>query len=154
MTWQGLLAARRVQPHKTSLQEINDLRAVVARDLADAAIAETPADRRFAVATNAALQLARVVLACRGYKTAGSQHHRTAFDALEAAMAPSAATDAATFGQCRRKRSIIDYDTAFVASESEAASLLQQAAEFGEVVEDWIRHKHARVADTGTTRGM
>ncbi len=39
MSWQTLLASQRVKTHATSLREINDLRAVIERDLADAAIA-------------------------------------------------------------------------------------------------------------------
>jgi hypothetical protein len=38
MTWQQLLAERKVQRHTTSRQELDDLRAVVERDLADAGL--------------------------------------------------------------------------------------------------------------------
>jgi hypothetical protein len=58
MSWQKLLAANRVKPHKTSRQELDGLRAVVQRDLKDAAIEGLSEDRRFATAYNAVLQLA------------------------------------------------------------------------------------------------
>jgi hypothetical protein len=38
MSWQQLLATRRVQPHTPQAQELRGLRAVVARDLKDAAL--------------------------------------------------------------------------------------------------------------------
>ena len=64
MSWQQLLASNRVQPHTTNTQELQGLRAVVARDLKDAALSELSIDRRFTIAYNAVLQLATMVIAC------------------------------------------------------------------------------------------
>ena len=50
MSWQQLLASRRVQPHTTHAQELQGLRTVVTRDLKDAALPDLSADRRFAIA--------------------------------------------------------------------------------------------------------
>ena len=55
MTWMKLLASREAQKHKTSKKELDNLRVLIARDLADAAIAGLSADWRFATAYNAAL---------------------------------------------------------------------------------------------------
>ena len=66
MSWQSLLQAHRVKRHHTSLQELGDLRDLVERDLQDAAVPAISADRRFATAYNAALQLAKMVIACAG----------------------------------------------------------------------------------------
>ena len=38
MTWKQLLDQRKVQPHTTSKQEVDALRALIARDLQDAAL--------------------------------------------------------------------------------------------------------------------
>ncbi|MCI0334590.1 MAG: hypothetical protein L0228_15340 [Planctomycetes bacterium] len=53
------------------------------RDLKDAAITGLSSDRRFAVAYNAVQQLAKMVLACEGYRVATSKtgHHATTFEA-------------------------------------------------------------------------
>jgi hypothetical protein len=59
MNWKQLLAQRKVQLHTTSKQELDGLRAVIERDLTDAALAGLSADRRFATAYNAALQTAK-----------------------------------------------------------------------------------------------
>ena len=56
MTWTQLLANNEVQRHKTSKNELDKLRAVIARDFADASLNGVSADRRFATAYNAALQ--------------------------------------------------------------------------------------------------
>jgi hypothetical protein len=66
MTWQDLLNAQRVRVHKTSQQEIDDLRTVVERDLKDAKLGALSCDRRFATAYNAVLQLSKIVIACEG----------------------------------------------------------------------------------------
>ena len=50
-----MLASRDVQRHRTSKKELDDIRALIARDLADVGVAALSADRRFATAYNAAL---------------------------------------------------------------------------------------------------
>lgn len=56
MSWTKLLQDNKVHAHTTSIQELNEIRRLVARDLADAAIPALSEDRRFATAYNAALQ--------------------------------------------------------------------------------------------------
>lgn len=69
MTWTQLLVNNEVQQHKTSKKELDKLRAIVARDLADAGLRGMSADRRFATAYNAALQAAKMAIACAGYRS-------------------------------------------------------------------------------------
>jgi hypothetical protein len=83
---QNWLHEGRLQQHNTSVKEIADLFKVVDRDLADAAIKEISADRRFATAYNAALQLATIVLYASGYR-AGVVSDTTADEILEEAKA-------------------------------------------------------------------
>ena len=52
MTWTNLLANKETQKHKTSKKELDNMRVLIARDLADAGIARLSADRRFATAYN------------------------------------------------------------------------------------------------------
>ena len=68
MKWKQLIAQRKVQLHTTRKQELDGLRALIERDLTDAALAGLSADRRFATAYNAALQSAKMVIACAGYR--------------------------------------------------------------------------------------
>jgi uncharacterized protein (UPF0332 family) len=143
MSWKALLASRTVQPHKTSLKEIEGLRHLVARDLADAAIEELSADRRFATAYNAVLQLSKVAIACAGYRvTSGAGHHQKTFEAVKAALGKPGETLADYFETCRRKRNLIDYDASEVVTDTEAQELLDKAEEFREMVEKWIVKHH------------
>ena len=128
--------------HTTSRQELTDLRAVIARDLQDAALAGLSADRRFATAYNAVLQLTKMVIACAGYRVVGQGHHQTAFEALELAMGSGIANSSAYFDTCRRKRNLVEYDMANVATDTEADELLRQARQFGQLVEAWIAQNH------------
>jgi hypothetical protein len=146
MTWDELLANGRVKRHVTSAKEIDDLRHVVDRDLQDASLQGLSADRRFATAYNAVLQLAKMVIACSGYRVAGLGHHYTTFEALELAMGPSIVERLAYFDTCRLKRHQVDYDYADVISDSEADELLAQARDFRKSVGLWIRQHHSALA--------
>ena len=146
MTWQSLLQAQRIKPHRTSQRELDDLRDVVERDLQDAAVEALSADRRFATAYNAALQLAKIVIACSGYRVVGAGHHLTTFEALEIAMGPSVSALVAYFDTCRRKRNQVDYDCANAATETEAEDMLQKAEEFHDLVEQWVRKHYPHYA--------
>jgi uncharacterized protein (UPF0332 family) len=141
MNWQSLLQAQRIKPHQTSLKELDDLRDVAERDLQDAAIEALSADRRFAIAYNASLQLAKMVIACSGYRVVGSGHRMVTFEALEIAMGSSVSNVASYLDTCRRKRNQVDYDFANAATETEAEDLLRKTEEFRDLVEQWIR-KH------------
>jgi hypothetical protein len=143
MSWKSLLASRTVQPHKTSAKEIGSLRQLVSRDLADASLSALSADRRFATAYNAVLQLSKMAIACAGYRvTFGAGHHQKIFEAIKAALGKQSEPLADYFDTCRRKRNLIDYDASEVATETEAEELLRKAQEFQTMVEDWIVKHH------------
>jgi uncharacterized protein (UPF0332 family) len=142
MTWQSLLQAQRIKSHRTSQQELNDLRDVVERDMQDAGVEAFSADRRFATAYNAVLQLAKMVIACSGYRVVGPGHHMTTFEALEIAMGSPVAALVTYFDTCRRKRNQVDYDLVNAATETEAEELIRKAEEFQDLIEDWIRKHH------------
>jgi hypothetical protein len=147
MSWQQLLASRDVSPHKTSKQELTNIRALIARDLADASIAALSPDRRFATAYNAALQSGTMVIACSGYRvSARAGHHAVTFEAARFVIGKSVEPLTDYFETCRRKRNTIDYHNSSVATETEADELLLKAREFRELVETWIRTKYAALA--------
>jgi hypothetical protein len=49
MSWKKLLAENKIHTHSTSKKELGALRALITRDLADAAVKELSDDRRFAI---------------------------------------------------------------------------------------------------------
>ena len=142
MTWTQLVANNQVQRHRTSRNELDKLRAVIGRDLADASLDGASADRRFATAYNAALQAAKMAIACAGYRVVGTGHHRISLEVVKLAMGKVAAPYSDYFDRCRRKRNVIDYDDAFVSTETEAKEILVKAKEFVELVEQWIARTH------------
>jgi hypothetical protein len=147
MSWNRLLAARKIHTHHASKQELDELRAVVARDLADAALPGLSEDRCFATAYNAALQSARMTTACEGYRVAAVPgHHALSFECAGLALGAQANHLLLFFDQCRRKRNIIDYTGVQIATATESAELLQRAREFHAMVETWIaaNHPHLR----------
>ena len=143
MTWTKLLRAGKVHTHRPSVQELNDIRRLVARDLADAAIPALSEDRRFATAYNAALQIAKMAIAGAGYRIASVPgHHRVTFEGVKLALGTSAAQLADYFDACRRKRNEIDYTGAAIATGTEADELLVHAKAFLAMVEAWLTARH------------
>jgi hypothetical protein len=147
MSWKKLLAARKIHAHKSSKQELDELRAVVKRDLADAALPALSEDRRFATAYNAALQVARMATACAEYRVAAVPgHHALSFECAGLALGKRADKLVLFFDGCRRKRNVIDYTGVQIATATEAAELLERAAEFHALVEAWIKSAHPHLS--------
>ena len=143
MSWKKLLQSNSVYRHTTSRQELTEIRRLVARDLADAAIPALSEDRRFATAYNAALQTAKMAIACAGYRVASVPgHHRLTFQGSTVALGKQAEQLADYFEACRRKRNEIDYTGATIATATEADELLAHAKSFLEMVETWIETTH------------
>jgi uncharacterized protein (UPF0332 family) len=101
------------------------------------------ADRRFATAYNAALQAAKMAIACAGYRVHGAGHHKLSFETVKLAIGKAAGSYSDYFDRCRRKRNVIDYDNAQVTTETEAHEIVTKAQEFVAVVEQWIAKAHS-----------
>jgi allantoicase len=143
VTWTNLLANKEAQKHKTSKKELDNMRALIARDLADASLAGLSADRRFATAYNAALQAANMAIACAGYRIVSKVgHHRVSLESTKLVLGKAAHKYADYFETCRRKRNTIDYTLSNVATETEAKEIVVQAKQFYVEVEDWITKNH------------
>jgi hypothetical protein len=131
MSWKKLLQENKVHRHRTSIQELSEIRRLVARDLADAAISALSEDRRFATAYNAALQTGKMAIACAGYRIASVPgHHRLTFEGAKLAVGKPAEALADYFDACRRKRNEIDYTGAAIATSTEADELVLHARSF------------------------
>jgi hypothetical protein len=138
VSWRRLLADNRAERHEATKQELDDVRAAVERNLRDASIKQLSADNRFGLAYEAALLLAKMVVACAGYRVKGPGAHKTMFDAVEVAMGAEVSDAALYFDRCRRKRNDLSYDAAGIISETEAEELLEEAGRFRVSVESWI----------------
>ena len=146
MSLAKLLANKRLERHPTSANEIGGLRKLIGRDLDDAAVPGLSADRAFATAYNAVLQLSKMALACAGYRVSASLrgHHQTTFEAARLVLGSASQQLTDYFETCRRKRNVIDYDYAEVVTESQANELLERAAKYQKLVEAWIAKNHPK----------
>jgi hypothetical protein len=142
VTWKQLLAENRLTAEPTSRSEINDLRAVVRRNIADAHIRKLSDDGRFGHAYDAARILANIMVRACGYrvKSEGGGHYNT-FLALKAAD-PAFAKKAVYFDACRRKRNHSLYEQANVVSNTEAEELLFHATGLSLEVDAWLKKHH------------
>ena len=138
MTWKELLAENRVEPHTTSKQELDDLRSAVNRNLRDAAVTQLSTDNRFALAYEAALLVAKMAVACAGYRVKGQGAHQTTFAALKIVFGAGISKTAAYLERCRRKRNELSYDAAGVVTDTEAAEILTESQVLQETAEQWI----------------
>ena len=147
MTLQDWLSRGRVRLQGVSSKEIRGLVRVADRDLADARIELISADRRFATAYGAALQLATIVVRASGYRTSGTGHHWLTFQLLLDFLGPGEQERADYFDSCRQKRNLADYGDAGLVSEAEVQELLEEAEAFRIAVLLWLRKKHPELID-------
>ena len=83
-----------------------------------------------------------MAIACAGYRVVGWTP-RISFDVVRLAIRKAAERYSDYFDRCRQKRKVIDYDEAFVASETEAKEIVTQAKEFVAVVEQCTAKYHS-----------
>ena len=142
MSWKSYQSKGLVAPHATSKAELSDLRAAVQRNLDDAWIKELSEDNRFGIAYQAALLVAKMAIACAGYRVKGQGAHHTTFEVLPLALDNSFQTLAHYLDRCRRKRNGISYDSQDIVSLADAETLLNQVVQFALDVEGWILKKY------------
>jgi len=131
-----------LRPHRSSREEIRGLLAIVDRDLASAAVEKLSPDWRFGIAYNAALKLCTVLLYASGFRADRELAHKRTVDALPLILGEKRAGDARYLDTCRKKRHIVEYETAGGASDGEADELIGFARELREEVLGWLRAKH------------
>ena len=136
------MAEDRVRPHKTSVREVEDLLRVVDRDLADAQIEQLSADRRFAIAYNAALQLATIALYAAGYRAVGKGHHWATFQVLPEVMGDQAQARADYLNNCRSKRNVTDYDRVGGISSREVDEIIVETRAFRGNLLAWLKKEY------------
>lgn len=142
MSLKVLLNQGKLRRHKTSKEEINNILTLVRRDIKDAKVEVLSSDRKFACAYNAVLQLATILLYCKGYESEGLGHHYTVFQAMKVITESNYSKLADYFDSCRTKRNITDYDYAGGISELEAQELIKEAEGFLEVTLNWLKKNY------------
>ena len=123
-------------------QEIRNLLAIVDRDLHDAGASEISTDWQFGIAYNAALKLCTILVYAEGYRAAtGLQHYRT-IQAMALILGVSFKEDVVFLDACRKKRNIVEYDAAGMATEKEAKELREFTVQLRGTTVDWMKQNH------------
>lgn len=131
-----------LKSHRTSVQEISDLLAIVDRDIADSRSGGISTDWQFGIAYNAALKLCTMLLVAEGYRAGqGLQHHRT-IQALPLILGTNRQDDASFLDTCRIKRNTVEYDRIGATSEGEVTELIEFVIELRTDVLAWLKQNH------------
>jgi len=128
-----------LRPHKTSGQEIQNLLAIVARDLEDARQSNLSSDWRFGIAYNAALKLCTILLYSSGYRPEKSLAHYRTLQALPLILGEKWQDDATYLDTCRTKRNTVEYDYVGGATDKDADELIEFTGELRVEVEKWLK---------------
>ena len=131
-----------IRPHVTSRQEVQDLLAIVDRDLKDAKVPHISSDWRFGIAYNAALKLCTILLYTQGYRSGSGSHHMRTIAALPHIGNLRTQTDADYLDTCRRKRNIVEYDYTGGATDNDADELIKFSRELQEDLVHWLRSNY------------
>jgi hypothetical protein len=134
-----------LRPHQTSPQEIDDLFAIVARDLADTA-GSISSDWRFGIAYNAALKLCVILLHASGYRPEKTLQHYRTIAALPEILGEQWRDAADYLETCRRKRNIAEYDRVGVATEQDASELAAFCKELRQEALAWLSKNRPELA--------
>lgn len=134
-----------LRPHKTDIQELGNLLAIVDRDLVDAKAQGISSDWSFGIAYNAALKLCTMMLYASGYRPESSLAHYRTIMSLEHTLGGHHRENAIYLNACRAKRNMVEYDNVGGASMAEAQELWQFAQELRQEVLEVLRRTYPRL---------
>jgi hypothetical protein len=130
-----------LRKHQASPKEIQDLLAIVKRDLADAE-GDISADWQFGIAYNAALKLCTILMHASGYRPEKTLQHYRTLQALPLILGEERKPDADYLDACRIKRNTVEYDYAGAATRKDARELIEFTRELRETVIKWLEREH------------
>jgi hypothetical protein len=130
-----------LRSHRTSPREVQDLLAIVRRDLADAE-GDISADWRFGIAYNAALKLCVILLHASGYRPEKTLQHYRTIQALPLILGTGRRADAEYLDACRAKRNTLEYDRAGGVTKKDSEELIAFTRELREAVRVWLEENH------------
>lgn len=131
-----------LKSHKTSVEEVGNLFAIVRRDMDDACEHAISDDWRFGIAYNAALKLCTILLYAEGFRPDKNLAHYRTLQALPLILGDKRKSEAAYLDACRTKRNTVEYDYVGGVTGSEADELIGFVKEFEKDVLAWLKSKH------------
>jgi uncharacterized protein (UPF0332 family) len=123
--------------------EIAKLMRIAERDIREASQNCHETDWQFAIAYNAALQLASIALRVFGYRaTTKVGHHWVTFAILPDILGDKFTEVAHYFNECRAKRNTSEYCEIGTISEAEAKKLIHEVIAFKKAIITWLKIHH------------
>lgn len=121
-------------------EELARLLRLVERDIREATERCHEIDWQFAIAYNAALQLATLVIRASGYRaTTKVGHHWVTFTVLPELLGDEFRERAQYFNDCRAKRNTTEYCDTGTISKAEVEKLLHEVYSFKKQVVSWLK---------------
>jgi hypothetical protein len=136
-----------LRSHKTSKQEVQQLMAIVDRDLKDARQKGVSADWRFGIAYNAALKLCTILLYVEGFRPEKTLAHYRTLQALPLILGPEKDDDADYLDTCRTKRNTVEYDYVGGATNSDADELIAYVMKLKIEVLCWLKQNNPDLSE-------
>lgn len=130
MSLEDLYKFGKLEKHKTTPEEIEDLFEVAERCIKDASQDVISLDLRFISAYQAALAAGEALLYCLGYKAPKANYHFMVWEALRQILDKSFKETLILFDDARTKRAAAFYDRAFVTSETEYKEIFEESKKF------------------------
>lgn len=146
MSLEDLYKFGKLEKHKTSPQEIEDLFGVAERCLKDASQGAISLELRFISAYQAALAVGAALLCCLGYTAPKTNYHYMIWEALRQILDSSFKNTLILFNDARSKRGDAFYDHANVTSETEYKEIYEEAEKFVEFVKNKIKKEFSNLA--------
>ena len=131
-----------LKSHKTSVEEVGNLLAIVRRDIDDARKQAISDDWRFGIAYNAALKLCTILLYAESYRPDKNLAHYRTLQALPHILGDKRKADAEYLDVCRTKRNTVEYDYVGCVTGSEANELIDFVRKLEKDVLAWLNSKH------------
>lgn len=122
-------------------EEISKLIRLAERDIREASQKCHETDWKFAIAYNAALQLATIALRASGYRaTPKVGHHWVTFTVLPDILGDKFIDTANYFNECRAKRNTSEYCEVGTISHEEAEKLIHEVNLFKRKIIAWLKN--------------
>lgn len=126
--------------YATNKNEIDKMLRIANRDIKEASENCHEIDWQFAIAYNAALQLATAVLRASGHRASTKVgHHWVTFTMIPEILGDDFTKVANYFNECRVKRNITEYCEMGTISEKEAEKLIHEVKAFKAKVISWLK---------------
>ncbi|MBM4088880.1 MAG: hypothetical protein FJ276_05530 [Planctomycetes bacterium] len=132
-----------LQRSDATVPEIQQLLAIVDREIADAAIEALSTEGRFEHAYHAALQLCAIPLRSSGYRVPkGGLLHKRTIESLRHTLGEPHAETADYLDRCSRQRGRTVYEQVGVVTLRDAEDLLSVTRQLRTTVVEWLRAVH------------